>query len=194
MIYPGVHDITVLQNSTWRGQFRATSGVKPVTIDVATATFTAPCHGLVAGDLVVIAPATSSSVLPCGLAADTVYYVIATGLTTDAFKVSTTLGGASVTLQGTATGTFTVSKPVDITSYTVDSDIKGITDGAAIASFTCSIVDAVSGKFQLLLTPTDTAALEPGRYGYDVSLTTPGGDRYYWITGVVTLQKTYSRN
>lgn len=194
MIYPGTYDIKLLQNSTWKGQFRAASSAQSVTIDVGTATFTADCHGLLAGDAVCFAPATSTSKLPCGLKTTDTYYVISTGLTTSQFKVSATVGGASVAPTGTAVGTFTVSKPVDLTGYTVDSDVKGLNDGASIVSFATTITDAVNGKFELSLQPSDTLALETGRYGYDVSLTSLGGERYYWITGVVTLEKTYSRN
>lgn len=193
MIYPGTHDIKLLQNSTWKGQFRASHSVRAVSIDVGTATFTTSCHGLIAGDAVSFAPATSTSSLPCGIKASDTYYVISTGLTNSQFKVSATPGGSSVSLDGTASGSFTVSKPVDLTGYTIDSDIKGLIDNASIASFTPSVTDAVNGKFELSLSPASTVALETGRYGYDVSLTSPGGERYYWLTGVVTLEKTYSR-
>lgn len=193
MIYPGTHDITVLQNSTWKGQFRVTDSAKPVSINVATAVFTSPCHGLSAGDIVCISPANTESSLSCGISVNDIYYVIASGLTNNEFKISSTLGGSSVLLHGTAVGTFLVSKPIDITSFVIDSDIKGLTDDLFVESFTASMVDAANGKFQLLLTPAETLLIEPGRYGYDVSLTAPGGERYYWLTGVVTMQKTYSR-
>lgn len=193
MIYPGTYDITVLQNSTWSNTFRATNAAQPVTIDIATATFTAACHGLSANDKVVFTPATTESSLPCGIDSDTVYYVISTGLTTDEFQVSTSLAGASVTLHGTATGTFKVSKPVDLTGYTVDADIKGLNDDSEVATFTTALTDAANGQFELSLSPATALSIPLGRYGYDVSLTSGGGERYYWITGVLTMQRTYSR-
>jgi hypothetical protein len=42
--------------------------------------------------------------------------------------------------------------------------------------------------------PATAAGLAVGRYGYDVSLTSGSGARYYWLTGVATVQLTYSRN
>jgi hypothetical protein len=33
-----------------------------------------------------------------------------------------------------------------------------------------------------------------GRYGWDASLTSSAGERYYWLQGVATVAKTYSRN
>jgi hypothetical protein len=194
MIYPGNYDITVLQNGTWREVFRATSEVRPVTINTATSVFTSDCHKLLAGDKVYIAPTASGSTFPCSFNSDAVYFVIASGLTASDFRIATTSSGSSITLSGTASGTFSVSKPVDLTSYTIDADIKGLIDYVEVATFSTAITDASNGLFELSLTPSGTAALEIGRFGYDVSLTAPGGDRYYWVTGLLTVQRTYSRN
>ena len=192
MLYPAEYDITILQNATWKGTFRATQNRKTVTdIDVATATFTCDCHGLAANDKVVITGGTS---VPCGLTLNQIYYVISTGLTTDEFKLSATSGGAAISLTGTATGTFYVATPLNLTGYTVDSDIKGLTDSTSIGTFTPTITAATDGEFELALTPATTSGIDTGRYGYDVSLTSAGGERYYWLTGVATVQKTYSRN
>jgi len=191
MLYPAEYDITILQNATWKGTFRATQNRKVVSdIDVATATFTSDCHGLTAGTKVVI---TGGTTTPCGLVLNQIYYVISTGLGTSTFKVSATVGGSAIALTGSATGIFYVATPLDLSGYTVDSDIKGLSDGASIGTFTPTITAATDGEFQLALTPATTTAFSTGRYGYDVSLTSSGGERYYWLTGVATVQKTYSR-
>lgn len=58
-------------------------------------TIATPCvvtyaaHGLVAGDMVWF---ETTGALPTGLTASTHYYVIATGLTTNTFQLSTTTG------------------------------------------------------------------------------------------------------
>jgi hypothetical protein len=62
-----------------------------------------PAHGLAAGNSVLFWP-TIGAVLPTGLAEDTEYFVIATGLTTDAFRVSTTLGGSAVDITAIGDG------------------------------------------------------------------------------------------
>ena len=63
------------------------------TVAVATpATFTAVGHGFVAGDLV----SFSTTGTLTGPTINTTFYVIATGLTADAFQVSATLGGAAI--------------------------------------------------------------------------------------------------
>ena len=194
MIYPATNDITILQNATWLGEYRATQQrqtLSGIAIAGGVPTFTASCHGLIADDKVVF---TGGTEIPCGLTLNTVYYVIATGLTATEFKVSSTSGGSSIAVTGTATGTFYVAKPLDLTGYTVDADIKGLIDLAQVATFVTTITTAVDGAFTLALAPATTVAIETGRYGYDVSLTSGAGERYYWVTGVVTVESTYSRN
>lgn len=56
-------------------------------------TLTATAHGLVANDTVLF---ETDGTIPTGLTADTLYYVISSGLTSSVFKVSTTLGGSEV--------------------------------------------------------------------------------------------------
>jgi len=194
MITPASYDITILQNSTWKGTFRATQNRQEVTsisIDAGTPTFNCDCHGLTAGDKVVF---TGGTTIPCGLTLNTVYYVISAGLTTGAFQVSATSGGSSISVTGTATGTFYVAEPLNLTSYGVDADIRGLINNESIGTFTTSVTSAANGEFQLTLAPAATVAFDVGRYGYDISLTTAGGERYYWLTGVATVQRTYSRN
>lgn len=70
--------------------------------------FSATGHGLVAGDTVIF---ETDGALPTGLTADTVqYFVISTGLTADAFRVSTTLGGSAVNTSGSQSGNHTFVK------------------------------------------------------------------------------------
>ena len=129
MIYPASYDITILQNATWTGTFRATQNrqeLTGITIDSGTPTFGCTCHGFSAGDKVVFTGGTN---VPCGVTLNTIYYVISTGLTNDAFQVSATSGGSSITASGTATGTFYVAEPLSLGGYTIDSDIKGLIDG-----------------------------------------------------------------
>jgi hypothetical protein len=56
-------------------------------------------HGLAANDRVVFEVIEQLTV-PAGLTAGTLYFVIGTGITTDSFRVSTTLGGAAVDITG----------------------------------------------------------------------------------------------
>lgn len=76
-----------------------------VTATVATNLLTRATHGLTTGDAVMF---TTTTTLPAPLALNTVYYVIADGLTANDFKVSTTYNGTEVDLTTTGTGTHTM--------------------------------------------------------------------------------------
>ena len=198
MIYPAVQNIRILQNATWRGTYRATEQRRPISgvaIDAGVPTFTSACHGLTAGTKVVITVSDEEpSEVPCGLSLNTVYYVIATGLTTDAFRLSATSGGSSIIVSGTAAGTFYAAVPLNLTGYAIDADIKDLDTLIQAATFTITAPNASDGEFTLTLTPATALGLAVKDYGYDVSLTSGGGERYYWVTGIATVEITYSRN
>ena len=209
MIYPATYNIAILQNATWRASFRVTQNRQTLdnaTVSGGTVLFALDCHGLSAGDKAIFTtPSVSSDSLyvsiepspasetPCGLALNTVYYVIASGLTTNSFHVAATSGGTAISATGAASGTFYVAQPVSISGYTIDSDVRQILTGTQVATFTPSIVDNVNGQFQLAMAPAVSSGIEAGRYNYDVSLTQPNGDRFYWLTGIATVSSTYSR-
>lgn len=65
--------------------------------DDSTDVISAAAHGL-ATDQRVFVLAAPGAVLPAGLNENTAYFVLASGLTTDAFKLSTTSGGAAVNI------------------------------------------------------------------------------------------------
>lgn len=66
-------------------------------------------HGLTEGQPVVFS--NEGGALPAGLTAGTVYYVIAAGLTANAFSVAATPGGAGIETTAAGTGTHTASAP-----------------------------------------------------------------------------------
>lgn len=198
MIYPAVENIRILQNATWRGVYRVTQQRQAISITIdaftSTPTFVKQCHGLVAGDRIVITPVSENYSLPCDIALNTVYYVIASGLTANDFKVSATVGGASISASGAVSGSFYFAKPLDISGYTIDSDIRRAVVQAQVATFTIVILDAINGLFERILTPATTLEMEVGSYEHDISLTSGGGERYYWAKGVATVESTSSRN
>jgi len=78
--------------------------------DVTANTIDSPAHGLSAGNQVVFW-AASGAALPAGLTEGTIYFVIAAGLTTDVFSVSTTSGGSAVDITGNGDGEFQTITP-----------------------------------------------------------------------------------
>lgn len=82
-------------------------------------------HGFSAGDLVVFPTIVTTT----GITAYTPYYVIASGLTADAFKVATSAGGSAVTLTTDGTGTITRFREVRLrmaNKITSNSDVKTV--------------------------------------------------------------------
>lgn len=88
-----------------RGGWLSTVKKPFVCTDLASDLLRSPSHGLAANDRVAFS-AEFAGTLPTGLAAGTLYHVIATGLTTDDFKVSTTQGGSAVDLTAVGSGVF----------------------------------------------------------------------------------------
>lgn len=87
----------------------ATDASSTVTITIASpgvVTWTA--HGLEADQPVVF---TTSGTLPTGITAGTTYYVIASGLTADTFRIAETIGGVAINTSGSQSGTHTATAP-----------------------------------------------------------------------------------
>lgn len=92
------------------------------------------------------------------------------------------------------TATESGGTPINLSGYTIDSDIASRINGEQVATFVPAIVNAASGVFQLSLAPSVTSGIETGQYNYDVSVTQGSGDRYYWLKGTATVSGTVSRN
>lgn len=75
----------------------------PFTALTGAATVYAPAHGLSAGQTVAFF-AGPTGTLPTGITEGTIYYVIATGITTDQFQVSATSGGSAISFTGSGGG------------------------------------------------------------------------------------------
>jgi hypothetical protein len=71
--------------------------------DLAANDLQSEAHGLVANDQLLVWP-TVGAALPEGLAEDTVYFVLSTGLGTDSLRVSLSQGGAVVDVTGAGDG------------------------------------------------------------------------------------------
>jgi hypothetical protein len=99
--------------------FYGAIGSAPVPVSGATSgVFTSPAHGLTTNDLVVfLTPVVGT--LPTGVTEGTIYNVIATGLTTDAFEVSATQGGASITVSAKGVGWAQKVSPISVALNTI---------------------------------------------------------------------------
>jgi len=84
---------------------------KTVTVTIASpAVFTRTSHGLTAGTPIQLVDLSGGVALPTGLSLNTTYFVIAAGLTANAFEVSATLGGSAINTTGSQSGTIYLVK------------------------------------------------------------------------------------
>jgi len=200
MIYPASYDIDILQNSSWNALLRVTEprkGIQSMTTSSGVTLFTSECHRFVAGDGVVFTgePVNDQSEFkePCGLDMNIVYYVLSSGLTNNTFAVGATSSGSAIAVTSSGSGLFYAAKPISLNGYTVDADVRGLQDDQQVATFVGSVSDAANGEVLLTMSPAITSGIAIGRYGWDVSLTNGSGERYYWLQGVATVARTYSR-
>ena len=61
-------------------------------------------------------------------------------------------------------------KKTNVTGYTLYSHMRKHPDSTSHTTFAVGITSAADGEINLSLTDTETAALKPGRYGYDLLL------------------------
>lgn len=83
--------------------------------------------------------------------------------------------------------------PIDLTFFVIDADVTDTTDSSIIATFVHEFVSAETGVFDIVLPKGTSAALAPGSYGWDLSLTSGIGERQYYLTGQLTIIRTRSR-
>lgn len=75
---------------------------KAFTVTIASpGVFTSTAHGLAIGDTVTL---STDGILPTGLTAGNIYYVVSAGFTVDAFEISATLGGTAINTSGSQSG------------------------------------------------------------------------------------------
>lgn len=100
----------------WR-QYTISSVASTVTVTIASpGVFTLAGHGFNIGTAVYF---STTGALPTGLTAGATYYVIAAGLTANAFEVSTQIDGTAVITTGTQSGTHTVfTQAYSLPAYT----------------------------------------------------------------------------
>lgn len=93
----GIYDAATAGNLKEVNFLDADPPIACVANDTSTEDLIAPAHGLVADQRVFVL-ASPGMLLPAGLAEDTAYFVLATGLTADTLRLSTSSGGSAVNI------------------------------------------------------------------------------------------------
>lgn len=88
----------------------------------------------------------------------------------------------------TITVTTPTGQPLNLTGYTVASQMRKSYQSSVFHNFTCAIQDPVNGKVLLSLTATQSEAIPAGRWLYDVEITqTSSGKKRRVVEGIVTV-------
>lgn len=78
-------------------------------------------------------------------------------------------------------------QPLDLTGYTVASQMRKSYQSSTAYNFTASVYNAATGKVRLQLSDTQSAAIPAGRWLYDVEITSPSGTKTRVVEGIVTV-------
>ena len=97
------------------------------------------------------------------------------------------------TFTTTVTVTDSSGSAVNLSGYSVAAQIRKTFLSASATAFTASISNASSGEITISLSPTQTAALEAGRFVYDVVITASGGTKTRVVQGQVTVNPSVTR-
>lgn len=75
--------------------------------------------------------------------------------------------------------------PLDVTGYTVKSQMRKSYSSSTFYNFTTSIFNAAAGQIQLSMTAAQTELIPAGRWLYDVEITSSTGNRRRIVEGLV---------
>ena len=83
---------------------------------------------------------------------------------------------------------------LDLTNYTALGMIRKTYQSSTATTFTSSFVSPrTTGQITISLTDTQTAALESGRYVYDLVITDASGNKTRVVEGIATVNPSVSR-
>jgi len=81
----------------------------------------------------------------------------------------------------------TNGQPLNLTGYTVASQMRKSYQSSTAYNFTASVFNAEQGKVRLQLTPQQSEVIPAGRWLYDVEITSPSGSKTRVVEGIVTV-------
>ena len=93
----------------------------------------------------------------------------------------------------TVTVTDSNGDAVSLVGYSAAAQIRKSYSSSTSTAFTTSISNASGGEITITLSDSQTAALEAGRYLYDVLITASGGDKTRVVEGQVTVNPSVTR-
>lgn len=85
----------------------------------------------------------------------------------------------------TVTGSNNV--PLDLTGYTAEAKIKKNYTSSSFTNFGVAFLSRSDGKLKLSMSSFATSLLKPGRYSYDILITSPGNVKTRVVEGQITV-------
>jgi hypothetical protein len=87
----------------------------------------------------------------------------------------------------------TNGQALNLTGYTVASQMRKSYGSSTVFNFTPSLYDAVNGKVRLQLSASTSSSIPAGRWLYDVEITSPSGTKTRVVEGIVTITPEITR-
>ena len=88
----------------------------------------------------------------------------------------------------------TSGNALNLTGFTAIAQIRKSPSSSTSVSFSVAFdADRTTGQLTISLTSTQTAALEAGRYNYDVLITASSGDKTRAVEGIANVNASVSR-
>ena len=78
-------------------------------------------------------------------------------------------------------------QPLNLTGFTVASQMRKSYSSSVSYNFNASIFNALLGRVRLQLTSAQSEAIPPGRYLYDVEVTSPNNIKTRVVEGIATI-------
>lgn len=78
-------------------------------------------------------------------------------------------------------------QPLNLTGYSVASQMRKSYQSSVFYAFNCAVYDASAGKIRLQLTDEQSTLIPSGRWIYDVEVTSSSGVTTRVVEGIVTV-------
>lgn len=84
--------------------------------------------------------------------------------------------------------------PINLATYTVQSQMRKSYQSSTATSFTASVFNAAKGQIKLELSPSATSNIQAGRYLYDIEITNSNTqEKFRVLEGIVVLTPEITR-
>jgi hypothetical protein len=87
----------------------------------------------------------------------------------------------------------TNGQALNLTGYTVASQMRKSYGSSTVFNFTSSVYEAANGKVRLQLPAATSSSIPAGRWLYDVEITSPSGTKTRVVEGIVTITPEITR-